>query len=84
MTFLPNTATIENINKELVDAESFSRPYSQRQRNHDQREVIYESLWAKVNEYSKEVEVIHQRKKWITEETVQGVHKMIYEKKEEI
>jgi hypothetical protein len=37
-----------------------------------------------VNEFSKEIEQIGSRKKWISEETIQGAHKIVYEKKEEI
>lgn len=75
---------LEEIKNEIVQTENLLRPFYSRSKNHTQREIYYESIWKRLNESTKEIEQIVERKKWIKEEEVQGVHKFIYEKKETI
>lgn len=82
VTFLRNDAKVEEIKTQIFHVEQMMRPYQSKQEGHSQRENFFTDLWAKMGEFTKEVDQIVERKKWISEEVVKGVHKVIYEKKE--
>lgn len=84
VTFMGPQTQLEDVKKEIVSVQQLIRPYQNRQEHHSKREIYYETVWTRINEFSKEIEQIGQRKKWITEETIQGANKIIYQKKEEI
>lgn len=62
VTFMKPDTKLEEIKNEIVQTENLLRPFYSRSKNHTQREIYYESIWKRLNESTKEIEQIVERK----------------------